>query len=118
MIINFLNRILTNILGKLKIRCIYDKNGCKEILSLDNLNNHEISCLFDKRTCEKCFCELSVNHDCIKSLLEAKKKVDEKINDLQIELKLAKEEISSLKSEKEKYLQTIQDISNANEVFF
>jgi hypothetical protein len=50
--------------------------------------------------------------------LEAKKKVDEKINDLQIELKLAKEEISSLKSEKEKYLQTIQDISNANEVFF
>ncbi len=105
-------------MGKLRIRCIYEKNGCKEILSLDNLNNHQISCRFDKRICEKCFCELCVNHDCIKSLLEAKKKADEKINDLQIELYLAKEEISSLKSEKENYLQTIQEISNANEVFY
>jgi hypothetical protein len=105
-------------LGKLKIRCIYDKNGCKEILSLANLNNHQNSCLFGKKICEKCFCEQSLNHDCIKTLLELKQESDRKINELQNELKLAKEEIFSLKSEKENYLQTIEEVSKANEVFY
>jgi hypothetical protein len=102
-------------LGKLKIRCIYDKNGCKEILSIDNLNNHQNSCRFEKKICKKCFCEQSINHDCIETLLELKQESDRKINELQNELKLAKEEISSLKSEKENY---IQEVSNAKEVFY
>ncbi len=53
--------MVTNMLGKMRIRCIYDKNGCKGILLLDNLENHQKSCRFNKKICEKCFCDQSLN---------------------------------------------------------
>jgi hypothetical protein len=102
-------------LGKLKIRCIYDKNGCQEILLLDNLDNHQKTCRFENFLCDKCFCEEPVDHDCVKSLLESKRKLIQSNAELNDELKSAKEIISSLKSEIENYLQTIQELSNANE---
>jgi hypothetical protein len=102
-------------LGKLKIRCIYDKNGCQEILLLDNLDNHQKSCRFENLLCDKCFCEEPVDHDCVKSLLESKQKLIQSNSELKEELKSAKEMISSLKSEIESYLQTIQELSNGNE---
>ncbi len=100
----------------MKIRCIHDKNGCQEILSLDNLDNHQKSCRFEKLLCDKCFCEEPVDHDCVKSLLESKQKLIQSNTELKDELKSAKEMISSLKSEIESYLQTIQGLSNANEL--
>ncbi len=101
-------------LGKLKIRCVYEKNGCKEILLLDNLENHEKTCCYDKKTCEKCFCDLSSDHDCVKSLLDSKQELTKSNEELEKELKFATEKISSMKSEIENYLQTIQELKNSN----
>ncbi len=74
-------------LGKLKIHCIYEKNGCKEILLLENITNHEKFCRFEKRICDKCSCERSANHDCVKSLLESKQRLTENDEKLQTKLK-------------------------------
>jgi chromosome segregation ATPase len=106
--------MVNNMLGKLKIRCVYEKNGCKEILLLDNLENHEKTCCYDKKTCEKCFCDLSSDHDCVKSLLDSKQELTKSNEELEKELKFATEKISSMKSEIENYLQTIQELKNSN----
>jgi hypothetical protein len=106
----FLFRALTNLLGNLKIRCKFSINGCEEILAIDDLDNHQKSCHFEK--CKTCFCINSVDHNCVKSLLESKLKSDELINDLQNKLKLANEKMSSMNSEIDNYLQTIQALSN------
>jgi hypothetical protein len=109
-------------LGKLKIRCIYDKNGCKEILLLDNLENHEKICRFDKAFCEKCFCNLSLDHNCIESLLQSKQNLIESNNQLiednnklKEKLNFTNDKISSLNFEIENYSRTIQELTNANE---
>jgi hypothetical protein len=99
-------------LGKMKIRCIYDKNGCKEVLLLDNLENHQKSCRFDKTFCDKCFFRQSTDHNCVERLLECKRELLENNNKLQEELKLASDEISSFKSEKESYHQLIQELTD------
>jgi hypothetical protein len=52
-------------MGMLKIRCIYEKNGCEEILFLNNLTNHERSCPFERNLCRICACERSLEHDCV-----------------------------------------------------
>ncbi len=101
-------------LGKLKIRCIYNKNGCQEILLLNNLEKHEKTCRFAKPYCEKCFCEFSVDHDCVKSLLELNQKLIERNSELQKELNSATDKIVSMNSEIENYLQTIQGLTNKN----
>jgi hypothetical protein len=105
-------------LGKLKIRCIYNKNGCKEILFLDNLKDHEKICSFykkicrfDKKICDKCFCQESVNHNCFKSLLESKQKSEERIEELQKELIISTNKLAVMNSEIENYLQTIQELT-------
>jgi len=71
-------------MAKLIIRCLFEENGCKEILE-----NHEKSCSFDIKICEKY---------CIKSLLESKEKLDKRILELEDEFTSAKDEINSLKS--------------------
>jgi hypothetical protein len=106
--------MVINMLGKMRIRCIYDKNGCKGILLLDNLENHQKSCRFNKKICEKCFCDQSSNHDCVKGLLDSKQELIKSNEELQKELKSATKKISSMKSEIEKYLQTIQELTNSN----
>jgi E3 ubiquitin-protein ligase NRDP1 len=102
-------------LGKLKIRCIYSENGCKEILTLDNLEYHQKSCRFDKPICDQCFGLRSVDHNCVKYLLESQQKLIESNKELQKELNSAKDRISSLEKEIESYLRTIQELTIANE---
>jgi hypothetical protein len=109
-------------LGKLKIRCIYNKNGCQEVLLLDNLENHEKTCRFDKPFCDRCFCLLLADHNCVESLLQSKRilietnnQLKESNSQLKEELNLANNKISSLNSEIENYLQTIQKLTNAIE---
>ncbi len=109
-------------LRKLKIRYICYKNGCQEILSLDNLENHEKTCRFDKPFCDKCFCLLSADHNCVESLLQSKQMLIETNNQLKEsnsqlkeELNLANNKISSLDSDIENYLQIIQELTNAIE---
>ncbi len=52
-------------LGKLTIRCKFEKNGCQQILLLDNLSLHENGCDFREKLCDKCFCVLIENHECV-----------------------------------------------------
>jgi hypothetical protein len=99
-------------LGKLKIRCTYEMNGCKEILLLDNLINHEKLCRFDKKICEKCFCSQSVNHDCVRSLLQSKLELTQSNDELKKELKILTEKNSTLESTIENYLQRVREQSN------
>ncbi len=66
------------------------------------MENHEKSSSFDIKICVKCFCQQSVIHDCIKSSLESKEKLDKRILELENELISAKDEINSLKSELER----------------
>ncbi len=110
-------------MGKLKIRCIYNENGCQEILLLNNLENHEKTCRFGKPFCDKCHCILSVNHNCVESLLESKQvliesnnQLIENNNKLKEELNLANGKIISLNSEIEDYLRTIQELTNVKRV--
>jgi hypothetical protein len=96
-------------LGKLEIHCINKKNGCDEILKLENLELHEKSCLYVKSMCDSCKCQMSPRHNCVKSLLETKYMLIELSEDL-------KTEINSLKSENENYLRTIQQLSHYQKI--
>lgn len=102
-------------MGKFKIRCIYTKHGCEEILLLDNLENHEKSCEFEKPFCKKCFCDRSSNHDCIKSLLDLKQKLTQENENLQKELKSANDKIHSMREEMDNHLQKLMKLTIANE---
>lgn len=93
----------------MKIRCINEKDGCKEILSLDHLDNHEKSC-----RCDKCFRMLTVDHNCIQSLLDSEKKLIQSNEALKGELKRAMDKISSMYLEIEDYSQTIEQLKKAN----
>jgi hypothetical protein len=73
-------------LGKLTIRCKYEENGCRAILLLDNLSLHENGCDFREKLCDKCFCVLLENHDCVKSLLGVKRKLNATIVGLETQL--------------------------------
>ncbi len=66
------------------------------------MENHEKSSSFDIKICVKCLCQQSVIHDCIKSPLESKEKLDKRILELENGLISAKDEINSLKSELER----------------
>ena len=130
-------------LGKLKIRCDFKDKGCKEVLFLENLSQHTVKCRYNcenqKKKCKKCLCEYPAksSHDCVKALLELNKKANEEIEALKcnssakstspspqaIAQNLAQNmreqsllrEIRELKSEKENFLKTIQDMSNSVE---
>ncbi len=108
-------------MGKLKIRCIYEKNGCKDVLLLHNLENRENFCGFNEKIFEKCLCDKLVDHNCIQSLSNFKQKLLQKNDELlqtnyELEDKFttALNQISSPKSENENYLRLIEELSNAN----
>jgi len=88
-------------LGKMKIRCINELKGCKEVLKVDNLDLHEKCCHFNKPICVKCKCHMDSDHDCIESLLESNRKLIESSNKLKLEngnyLKIV-QHLSSIKS--------------------
>ncbi len=112
--LNIFLRAFTNMLGKLKIRCIYSENGYEAVHYLDSVEKHEKQC--DKKLCNNCLCQRSVKHDCIESLLASNRELSENNNELQKMLELATDKISLMKSEIENYLQTIQKLTNNNEV--
>ncbi len=109
-------------MGKLKIRCIYETNGCKDVIFLENVYSHEKSCQFNKKICVKCLCDQLHDHDCIQSLLDFKHKLLQnntellqKNNELEDKLNLALNKISNLESENKTYFLLIHELSNANE---
>jgi DNA repair ATPase RecN len=99
----------------MKIRCIYNKNGCEEISLLDNLDKHEKSCRFVKRICESCRCDQSTGRNCIKILLDSKEKLAQINIELQNKLKSAEDKISNMETEIENYLRTLQELTDSIE---
>ena len=132
-----------NMLGKLKVKCEFKDKGCKEVVFLENLSTHTVKCRYNcenqKKKCKKCLCDFppKSSHDCIKALLELNKKCNEEIDALKrnstvkptspspqtTAANLAQNmreqsllrEIRELKTEKENFLKTIQDMSQSVE---
>ena len=138
--LNFENifRVLVNMLGKLKIRCDFKDQGCKEVVLLENLNHHTLKCKYNaenkKKKCKKCFIEYpdKSKHDCVEALLDLNRKANQEIETLrrgsnpkpmisfnQTSAQLAissreeslQRELRDLKAEKENFLKTIQELS-------
>jgi hypothetical protein len=84
-------------------------------MSVEDLSQVELAQNDSGEICQKCFCDQSADHDCIKSLLESKQIVIQNNEELQNELQIAKDRISSLESEIEDYTATIQGLISSNQ---
>ena len=62
------NRIVNNIISKLKIKCDYEVFGCKKLVELSSLESHLKECPFKRcKTCEMPFISID-GHNCIQLL--------------------------------------------------
>lgn len=50
---------ITTNLGRLRVRCVYDPNGCQVILPYNTLEEHERQCEFERVPCRVCQLPLS-----------------------------------------------------------
>ena len=48
--------IIKNILGTLKVRCLFASQGCAEVVQRDKLGNHEATCNFSPVKCSHTGC--------------------------------------------------------------
>ncbi len=84
-------------------------------MSVKDLTQVELAQNDSGEICQKCFCDQSDNHDCLKSLLESKQIVIQNNEELKKELQIAKDKISSLETEIEDYIRTIEGLTSANQ---
>jgi hypothetical protein len=117
-------RLVTNILDKLDIRCSFESNGCKEVLKLGQLSQHLVNeCDYNpERVCRKCDLKIGSDfsrHNCVQNLIQLNKSLKEnlkriesekqtkvqkylefglKIQNLEKEIKFLSEENSNLKN--------------------
>ncbi len=56
------NRIVNDYLNELNIRCVYINRGCKEIVQLQHLDQHEAACGFIPAVCTNQGCGATLNH--------------------------------------------------------
>ncbi|CAG2165545.1 unnamed protein product, partial [Oppiella nova] len=100
-------RVLANMLGNLSIKCDFWDKGCRKVVNLDDLIQHTAICEHNEanrpKTCDVCYCDKTRDHDCVDALLEAKCSANDEID-------LLKRTVKELKSEKDQFLKTIQDI--------
>ena len=96
---NIPNKFIKRIYDEIKYFCIYKEKGCnKNDLSNIQINTHEETCEFNpnriiqcKNCNEKYLITSESEHDCVKGLFEKNKKLNEKINELQKEIKILKD---------------------------
>ncbi len=55
------NRMVKDYLNELNIRCIYNNRGCKEIVQLQHLDQHEATCGFTPAVCTNQGCGATLN---------------------------------------------------------
>ena len=55
------NKIVTDYLSELKIRCVYHDRGCQEIVPLQHLDQHEDSCGYIRAVCTNDGCGVTLN---------------------------------------------------------
>ncbi|CAM4953960.1 unnamed protein product [Rotaria socialis] len=49
---------VAKVLSQLKVACVYDSNGCEEIISYEALDKHEVECGFQLHRCSGCQSEI------------------------------------------------------------
>jgi len=111
---NIPNKFIKRIYENIKYFCVFKEKGCsKNDLSFDHIKSHEEQCEFNLERiiqCEKCedkyLFKLESEHNCLKSLIEGKKNLIKKINQLENEIKdLKKASVSNSE------LENLQNIS-------
>ena len=55
------NRMVKDFLNELNIRCVYNNRGCKEIVQLQHLDQHEATCGFTPAVCTNQGCGVTLN---------------------------------------------------------
>lgn len=107
-------RLVLNLLAKLRIRCLYHSNGCQIVSDLQSLVNHEDYCLFNpNRKC--CDCGIRVNeftHNCVNSLKLLNTSLAEEMLELKSEILRLQLEIKSLKEKNgNNYIQYVRSFA-------
>lgn len=93
-------RLVVNLLAKLRIRCDFALNGCQTVVDLECLKTHSNNCPFNpNRNCIDCGLKMSgqSTHYCINSLKLLNTSLAEEIFELKSEIEKLKQEIKSLK---------------------
>ena len=108
------NRIVNNIVNKLKIHCNYKWNGCEEVVELGSLQKHLNECAFSLcKTCDMTLGSVD-DHNCIQLLTKDRNDWKIKSNEMKVKnSKLSKR----MKKWKQKYLkcdQTLKEVINEN----
>lgn len=98
-------RIAKNLLSKLRLHCEFYSLGCEQIITYDQLKQHEFSCDFNPQTKEECSknCgakirrDLFSTHDCIQHLTFIVEHLNHKIQTLWNIIEENRNEIFQLK---------------------
>ncbi|CAG2173870.1 unnamed protein product [Oppiella nova] len=96
-------------LGNMNIKCDFWDIGCRKVVKLDDLIQHTAICEHNEANrspkCDVCYCDKTRDHDCVEALLVAKLSAN-------IEMNLLKRTVKDLRSEKDQFLKTIQNMSS------
>lgn len=95
-------RLVTNLLAKLRIRCHFFGDGCRAVSPLGSVSAHEDQCLFNpERKCADCGQKTAdrthSTRDCVNSLKLENKSLTEEIRRLRSEKRGLESQIKSLK---------------------
>ncbi|CAG2103268.1 unnamed protein product, partial [Medioppia subpectinata] len=101
------NPLIDEIIGKLKIRCDYEWNGCPEVCPLESLSTHLKTC--QHKLCQTCGLSVGLvkdDHNCIEGLKtdrnEWQTKCNEKDREFDIKTKEMETKIKELETKLEK----------------
>jgi len=86
------NKFILRLFSNLRVKCIYDEKGCKEVVSYDCIDEHEKTCQFNFNRinkCENCLVEFPYSakdsHECVKELVRIVGNLTKKLESLSLE---------------------------------
>ena len=64
------NSIANTFISRLKVKCDFESNGCREVMEIKSLSDHIIFCRFKYRMCEICgiYFEINYGHNCFEPM--------------------------------------------------
>ena len=101
----FKNLTLKEIIGKLKIKCDYESNGCKESVELESLSQHMTRCEYNLcETCGLCLKEQTIDHKCIEVLKNNRQEWKERYHKSLIIIKQSEDRLKKVVNENKELL--------------
>jgi len=89
------NKFIMRLFSNLRVKCVFEDKGCKDIVSFDTINDHEKNCIYNHDRivkCKKCFLEipfkLNESHNCINDLLLTVNNLTKKLDEFSIKEQL------------------------------